>query len=339
MSATIRDVAEAAGVSITTVSHVLSGRGRVAEDTRRRVTQTAIDLAYRPNIHAQQLVTRKSRTVAIQVASFTESSSTGILIPRSDYFLDLLNGAAEAAADQGYALILTPPNVDATSLDEFAVDGVIVVDPCGDEPLFRGKWHHRRPMVTTGRPTTGEQMRSVVDNDHRSAAVTMLDHLEQQGFERPALVITNTSRSYVVDMLMAYRAWTASHGMDEAVVQVGEAPSEDGAARALRSLLGRSPRPDAVYASSEELALGVLHEAQRHALAVPQELGVCSAVDSSALQLTTPQVTGMHLNPRNIGRRAVEALLELAADPDAEPRHIDIPTRLHERASTLRREV
>lgn len=337
MPASIRDVALAAGVSITTVSHVLSGQGRVAEDTRRRVSQAAVELDYRPNVHAQQLVTRRSRTVAIQVASFTEPSNKRTLIPRSDYFLDLLNGAAAAVADRGYALILTPPHVDAASMDEFAVDGVIVVDPRGDEPLFRGRWHHSKPMVTTGRPTTGEPMRSVVDNDHRSATVSMLEHLAQQGYERPALVITNTSRSYVVDLLSAYRSWVASRGVDESVVQVGEAPTEDAAARALRSLLGRSRPPDAIYASAEELALGVLHEAQRQGLAVPQDLGVCSAVDSSGLQLTTPQVTGMHLNPHEIGRRAAEALLALAAAPDSGPHHVDVPVHLYERASTLRR--
>ena len=337
MSGTIRDVAEAAGVSITTVSHVLSGRGRVAQKTRLRVAQVAKELAYRPNVHAQQLVTRRSRTFAIQVASFTEPSDTRALIPHSEYFLDLLNGAAEAAADLGYALILTPPNVAASSLEEFAVDGVIMVDPRGDEPLFLDHWHDRRPMVTTGRPTTDQQLRAIVDNDHRAATLTMLDHLEQQGYVRPALVITNTSRSYVADMLSAYQAWTAARGLDELVMRVGETPSEGAAAGALRSLFDRSPTPDAIYTSSEELALGVLHEAQRRGLKVPQELGVCSAVDSSALRLTTPQVTGMHLNPREIGRRAAQMLCELASAPDSGPHHIDVPVHLFERESTLRR--
>lgn len=322
---------------MTTVSHVLSGRGRVAEDTRRRVSQVAIDLAYRPNVHAQQLVTRRSRTLAIQVASFAETSVDRTLIPRSDYFLDLLNGAAATAADQGFALILTPPHVGASHLAEFAVDGVIVVDPRGDEPLFQAQWQLSQPMVTTGRPTTGGQVRSVVDNDHDAAATDVLDHLEREGYERPALVITNSSRSYVVDLLEAYRAWTGARGVEQLVVQVGEAPSESAAAQALGTLLELAIPPDAVYASSEELALGVLHEARRRRLDVPQDLGVCSAVDSSTLQLTTPQVTGTMLNPGEIGRRAAEALLELAADPDGGPYQRTVAAQLCERESTARR--
>jgi DNA-binding LacI/PurR family transcriptional regulator len=333
---TIRDVAEAAGVSITTVSHVLSGHGRIANETRSRVERAVVELGYRPNVHAQQLVTRKSRTLAIQVACFTGSTSSSALIPRSDYFLDLLNGAAEAAAERGYAVILTPPNADATTVQEFAVDGVVIVDPRGDEPLFTAGWHHPRRMVTTGRPTMVERLTSVVDNDHRAAAVTMLDHLAEQGYQRPALMITSTSRSYTSDMLDAYLHWTSSRGVQPVVVKVGEPPTENVAAEALRELLDRDPRPDAVYASSEDLALGVLHEAQQRGLRVPDELGVCSAVDSSVLQLTSPQVTGMFLNPRDIGRAAVDALLDVIEDNRAVPRDVVVPAQMFPRGSTRR---
>lgn len=336
VAANIRDVAEAAGVSVTTVSHVLSGRGRVAEQTRQRVLQVADGLSYRPNVHAQQLVTRRSRTLAIQVASFAGPSEDRTLIPHSDYFLDLLNGAAAAAAKRGCALILIPPHVDAAGLTEFAVDGVIVVDPRGDEPLFLGAWQRDRPLVTTGRPMTGGPARCVVDNDHIAAATDVLDHLEQEGYVRPALVLTRTSRSYVADILAAYRSWTASRDLEPLVVEIGETPSESVAAQALGSLLELARPPDAVYASSEELALGVLHEARRRSLDVPRDLGVCSAVDSSALRLTTPQVSGTMLHPTDIGRQAAEALLELASDPDAVPHLLAVPAHLCVRESTRR---
>ncbi|HEV7823433.1 MAG TPA: LacI family DNA-binding transcriptional regulator [Mycobacteriales bacterium] len=336
MAATIRDVAEAAGVSITTVSHVLNGQGRVAETTRRRVAQVAVDLGYRPNVHAQQLVTRKSRTVAIQVAAFTAPTGGSALIPKSDYFLEVLNGASEAAAARGYALILTPPNVDAQSMNEFAVDGAIIVDPRGDEPLFTGEWG-RRPVVTTGRPLASRRPVSVVDNDHRAAARAVLDHLAANGYTRPALLTTDTSRSYTRDLHDAYVAWCAAHGVPPRVVEVDEPPSEDEAARALGTLLdGPDPR-DAVFASCEDLALGVLHEAQRRGVRVPAELGVCSAVDSGSLQLTSPQVTGVYLHPRELGRRAADVVVDLIEGGDGPVADGEVPVRLVARASTARR--
>ena len=336
MAATIREVAEAAGVSITTVSHVLNGQGRVAETTRRRVAQVAVDLGYRPNVHAQQLVTRKSRTVAIQIAAFTAPTGGSALIPRSDYFLEVLNGASEAAAERGYALILTPPNVDAQSMDEFAVDGAIVVDPRGDEPLFAGPWG-RRPVVTTGRPLRSDLPVAVVDNDHRAAAREMLGHLAANGYSRPALLTTETSRSYTRDLCDAYLAWAERHGVTPRVVEVAEPPTEDAAARALGALLDGPEPPDSIFASCEDLALGVLHEAQRRGVRVPEELAVCSAVDSGSLQLTSPQVSGVYLHPRELGRRAAEVVVDLIEGGDGAGAGVQVPARVVARASTARR--
>src|SRR5690606_30263510 len=92
--ATIKQVARAAGVSPTTVSHVLSGRGRIAVETRDRVLKVVEELGYRSNRHAQQLVTRKSRILAIQLPDI--SSDFRGAVPHSGYFLEVINGASTA---------------------------------------------------------------------------------------------------------------------------------------------------------------------------------------------------------------------------------------------------
>ncbi|GAA3935036.1 LacI family DNA-binding transcriptional regulator [Actinomadura viridis] len=339
MSPTIRDVAAAAGVSITTVSHVLSGQGRISETTRRRVAQAAADLGYQANTHAQQLVTRRSRILAIQIANSVEATAGAALVPNSDYFLEVLNGAAEAAAEGSYALLLTPPDAQLDGLNAFAVDGAILVDPRGDEPFFSSSWARDHPLVTTGRPiTVPRTVPVVVDNDLVAAAGLMLDHLEAGGYRRPALITTDTSRSYTSDLVAGYTAWTGERGRAALVVELDEPPTIEGSARALGRLLDRPDPPDAIFTTSENLALGVLHEAQRRGLAVPESLGICSAVDSGSLQLTSPQVTGMFVHPREVGRKAAAALMELIDDPSAAAggRTIEIPVRLNERASTRR---
>ncbi|WP_410657134.1 LacI family DNA-binding transcriptional regulator [Amycolatopsis sp. lyj-112] len=339
MSPTIRDVAAAAGVSITTVSHVLSGQGRISEDTRRRVAQAAADLGYQASVHAQQLVTRRSRTLAIQIANSVDASSACALVPNSDYFLEVLNGAAEAASKRSYALLLTPADADLDRLNAFAVDGAILVDPRGDEPFFATGWCRDRPLVTTGRPMATQcQVPVIVDNDLVAAARLMLDHLAERGYERPAMITTDTSRSYAADLVAGYRGWMDDRGREPVVVEIDEPPTGEGTAEALGRLLDRTRCPDAVFTTSENLALGVLHEARRRQLAVPASLGLCSAVDSGSLRLTSPQVTGMFVHPREVGGRAATALMDLieGGSTGTETRRIEVPVRLNARESTHR---
>lgn len=337
MPASIRDVAHAAGVSITTVSHALSGQGRISEKTRRHVLDVASSLGYRANVHAQALVTRRSRTLAIQIANSVDSSTACALVPNSDYFLEVLNGASEAAGDQQYALVLTPPGSDLGAMGSVTADGVILVDPRGDEPFFSGEWTSR-PLVTTGRPIAPPRdIPVVVDNDLVVAAGLAVRHLIDGGYTRPAMITTDTSRSYTHDLVAGYRAAVEAAGATPVVVTLDEPPTGEGAGAALGQLLDRMPAPDAVLTSSESLALGVLYEARRRGIGVPEELGLVSAVDSGSLQLTSPQITGTFVHPREVGRQAAIALIRLIEGDEPAGRSIEVPVRLNARASTSRR--
>lgn len=329
-SATIRDVADAAQVSITTVSHVFNKPHRVAEETRRRVRDAAADLSYRPNEHARQLVTRRSRSLAIQVAGQEVRHEHG-LVPNSEYFLEVLNGAARAAEAHGYALILTSPEVAPAALDAFAVDGVLVVDPAGDEPVF-GHERLARKTVTIGHTRGLVEVPLVVDNNHAGAAEEVLDHLAGQGYELPAVVVSDLTRSYVVDLVDGYVGWMTRRG---GTPLVAEFSPSDSMGEVLDELLGRGA--DAVYTGSEYLALDVLVEARERGLAIPDQLGVCSGVDSGILGLSSPQVTGLFLHPRQIGGRAIELLIDLIEGEAPVRRAVEVPTELVVRESTRRR--
>ncbi|ALG11914.1 LacI family DNA-binding transcriptional regulator [Kibdelosporangium phytohabitans] len=333
---TIRDVAAAAGVSITTVSHVLSGQGRIPQHTRARVLQVASDLGYRANVHAQQLVTRRSRTLAVQIANSVDATAGAVLVPNSEYFLQVLNGAAEAAAQRSYATILVPPDAGLDGLAAFGVDGVVLVDPRGDEPFFTGRWQ-RRPLVTIGRPISpAREVPAVVDNDLVGAGTQMVEHLWQQGYRRPALITTDTARSYTHDIATGYARTVRDRGAQPVIVEIGEPSTPEGAADALSGLLDRGDPPDAVVTSSEILALSVLHEAASRGIDVPGELGICSGVDSCSLRLTSPQITGMSVNPRQVGHAAATALMSLVENGIAQAKTIEVPARLHPRGSTAR---
>lgn len=335
MAVNIRDVAEEAGVSITTVSHVLSGQGRVAEKTRARVAEVAARLGYQANAHARQLVTRRSRILAIQMPESHEAQECAV-IPNSDYFLEVLNGAAEAAANQSYALIVTPPEATRAAVAGFGIDGAILVDPLGDETLFDTEGDLRHRIVTTGRPISPRRPVSVVvDNDLMAAAGEMLDHLAEYGYRRPALITTETTRSYTSDIAAGYSEWCRQRKIRPVISEVPEPPTPETAATAFARLLRRRSKPDAVFTSSEDLALGVLREARDRGIDVPGEVGICSAVDAGSLLLTTPNITGMFVHPREVGRMAAQALISLV-EGETPPAKIVVPIQLNARASTIR---
>jgi len=303
--ASIKDVAAAAGVSPTTVSHALNNRGRIAEETRLKVLEAATRLGYQANAHAQQLVTRRSRILAIQVPDLGDKP--GPALPLSAYFLELINGAAAASDDAGYALVITPSGGKASILNSFSIDGAIVVDPQGDEAVFSTD----APVATVGIPPSSTRHTLAVDNDHAGAARIVMEHFAALGSQRPALVADNSRRSYVDDVLSGYRSWVTERGLEETVVTM-RSVDKDAADGVIVKLL--QAKVDAVYASSDDLALALLDAASRAGLAIPRDLAVASAVDSRSLTLTSPQISATNLFPFQTGATAARLLIECLED-------------------------
>jgi DNA-binding LacI/PurR family transcriptional regulator len=218
-----------------------------------------------------------------------------------------------------------------------AIDGAIIVDPAGDEPLAQVLTREGVPVVTTGRPVDGPTIHPWVDNDHGPVTTLMLDHFHGRGYERPALMVTTARRSYVADIVDSYRGWCRDHGMDPIIVELAEPPDEHAAEQAAECLLTQRDRPDAVYASYDRLALGVLQQARKLGLSVPGDLGLASAVDGDALHWSDPRITAVALDAPRIGRAAVELLVALVEGRRPASTQIIFPGRLAVRASTTAR--
>lgn len=323
---TIKDVALAAGVSPTTVSHVLNNRGRIAEHTRANILEVVNRLGYQANAHAQQLVTRRSRIITIQTPNLGVSNAPAL--PVSGYFLELINGAAATADSAGYALVIAPSGGSTNILNGFSIDGGIIVDPQGDEPLFSTN----ATIVTVSVPLQQSHNLLAVDNDHAKAAKFVLDHFASYGRARPALLADRTRRTYVTEVVAGYTSWVAEHGADEIVVSLGSL--DKGSVDAAFSEL-RDARADAVYASSDDLALVLLDAAARAGLRVPDDLAIASAVDSMSLRLTSPQISATNCFPFRTGTTAARLLIErLESGSRGDARMRLIPTQFVARASS-----
>jgi DNA-binding LacI/PurR family transcriptional regulator len=329
----IKEVARAAGVSVTTVSHALNGKGRLPEETRERVRRVALELGYRPSRTARNLVGGRTGLMGLTV-----SHAEGVPFALSDfaYFTQLMSAAATAAIERNYALVLAPPAVDRDGWLGVDVDGAIIVDPVRDDPLVNALHRARVPVVTTGRVAGGAGGDPWVDNDHAAGTRSVLDHLARRGARRIALVTSPPVTSYTIDSEAAYRAWCDEHGHDALVAYAREDLTEGAGYAATSELLGRSEPIDGIYATLDRLALGALLAAEARGIRVPDDLLLVGNTDSDAARLATPSLTALSLHPDAIARRAVDLLADLIEGIEPATRNVIVPTRIVARASTRR---
>jgi DNA-binding LacI/PurR family transcriptional regulator len=329
----IRDVAAAADVSLTTVSHALNGKGRLTEDTRRRVQEVARELGYSPSATARNLVVGKTGILGLAV-----STTEGIPFALSDfaYFVQLMSAATAAALECGFALVLAGPTSDERPFARVELDGAIVVDPVTRDPVVHELRQRDVPVVTTGRVPEGEDG-FWVDNDHVAGTRRILDHLARQGARRVGLIASPPVTSYARDARDAYDGWCAERGCEPLVAVAGGDLGEGAGFTAALALLDLPDPPDAIYATLDRLALGALLAARARHVSVPDDLLVAGCTDSDAGRWARPSLTALALNPHEIGRQAVAMLIALAEGLSPEPPHRLVPTRVLVRGSTQRR--
>lgn len=319
---TIRDVALAAGVSPTTVSHVLNGHGRVNPQTRARVNDTVEQLGYRPNPVAANL--RRSTF-----------GSVGLVLPPASlnyaFYTELMIGASEVLLEEATALALIPPSADATQLSELAVDAVIIAEPRSNDPVLQG-------LTASGTPTvlcegTTEQLppgRWTVDSDTTASVGATLDLLHDSGARRIAAVVVDPVLWWGRNVLSAIDTWEANTGRSvrRGIIPFAVTPTH--ARDQIRALL-KDGWPDALLVCHEGLGASALATAHRLGRHVPDDLMVACTVDGPDLLTLETPVTALDLRPRAIGQAAARLVLDR---PDQSG--LTVHPELHARASTAR---
>jgi DNA-binding LacI/PurR family transcriptional regulator len=328
----IREVAEAAGVSVTTVSHALNGKGRLPEATRLRVQEVARELGYRPNATARALAGGRSRLLGLAVS---QAEDEPFALSDFAYFASLMSAATSAALEHGYALVLIPDHGEEI-WSQVNVDGAVIVDPIPGNRLLEVVRERELPLVTTGR-ILGDEDGYWVDNDHVAGTGSMLDHLARQGAERIALVTTRPKTSYTADALHAYESWCADSGVEPRIAWLRGSLTEGSGYEAAASLLRSDDPPDAIYSTLDRPALGALLAANALGITVPDDLLVAGCTDSNAGRGADPALTALALQPERIGRLAVQLLVDLVEGREPDDRQLLVPTRVIARGSTRRR--
>jgi DNA-binding LacI/PurR family transcriptional regulator len=324
------DVAKAAGVSVTTVSHALSGKGRIPEATRRRVLEQATAMRYRPNLAARRLAGGRSQLLAIAVSLPGELP---IPVTEVNYFNRAIHAATACALEHNYAVVVCPPTPRGEIWARVPLDGLIVLDPVAGDPMLLDVRARGVPLVLIGRDPTDGHDDYCVDNDHVAGTRAALDHLAASGATRVALLAGDMGDAFTDDCIAAHRQWCSEHGADPIaeLVPFGQLADPAHAER----VLARPDRPDGVYANEEAIGSAIVAAAERLGLRIPDDLLVVVAADDQPAGASVP-LTTLELNPGRTAEEAVEVLIEVVEGRPPDDRLRLIPTRLVERASTRR---
>lgn len=328
---TIADVAKAAGVSNTTVSHALTGQGRINEETRQRVQAAADRLGYSPNMMARGLRTARTRLLAIANAVPAEiADGAGDL----SMYMAVASAAARAALRSGYATILIPPDAEPSIFSGIAIDGAVVMDPQTSDPFLAALRRHNVPFVTIGREpgTTGPEW--CVDSDMVQATTLLLDHFAAGGPCRPALILSEEERSYSTDALLAYNRWTAARGLAQVVVTAPEKEAEAGGEKAMARLMADHPVVNAVFIPLDPFATGAYRALAAAGLRIPLDMQLAT-LDGTRARLSIPPATAIADDFEAYGRSAIALLLDRLQNPAALAQTRTLEPRLVIRASTL----
>lgn len=324
---TIREVADAAGVSRSTASRALSGNGYAAPDVRERVRAAAKELGYVVDVTARSLKQRTSRSVGVLVSDL-----------RNVFYAELASGIGEEARAHGRTLVMTDLRGDSADELEAAealvasrVSGVIATPVSRELSGFLSRIGV--PLIEVDRRFDAEATDAVVV-DNRAAARDTTARLIKAGHERIALLIDETEWTTGAERHRGFLDALAAKKIradDSLVVQAGWDAEE--AMAAAKRILSRTDRPTAVFAANNVLTEGTWRAAASLGLSVPDDVSIVGFDDAPWMSMVTPGVSTRFQDAGALGATAMRALLDRIETPDAPVRTIVMPTEFVDRGS------
>lgn len=326
---TMGDVARLAGVSPSTVSHVLNGTRKVNTATRLRVEAAIEEVGYRRNGVARSLAAGRTHTVGLSISALT-----------NPYFGSLVHAVERALSDAGYVLIVGDSHDDVVSeqrvtgsLLDRQVDGMIVAPAAGSEHLTLPEiTRTATPLVLIDRGVDAGC--DQVGPENFEAAKSLTEHLLDLGHRRIAVVRGLAGISSTIERFEGYCAALAGRGIavDPALVLDGES-STDVAERVVYALMSDADRPGALVSLNNAMTIGTLKALRGLGLSIPNDVAFACYDDFEWSDLFEPRLTAAAQDVETIGTTAVELLLaRMRGNTDA-PQQIRVPTTFHHRNS------
>ena len=298
----MKDIAEKAGVSISTVSHIVNSTRPVSPETRERVLQVMRELNYYKNLSGRRLARGRSDSFGLIISDF-----------ENPFFPELIKSYEAAAHARGYDVLLCATNYEpelaakaARRMIENKVQGVAVMTSQLEEELVEEMLDNEIPVVRLDHGPVG-RARSNIRVDYSIGAAEAAKHLEALGHREVALIAGPRNR---------VSALTFHHALVEALDRLGLPPARvvegdntlDGGAAGIRGLMAHDEFPSAVICGNDLAAFGAIRALSEAGLRVPEDVSVIGADDVSYARYSNPALTTIRMPRDRLGALAFEAL-------------------------------
>jgi LacI family transcriptional regulator len=322
MATTLKDIAQEVGLSITTVSRALAGYEDVAPETRRRIKAVARELGYYPNLTAQRLQKKRTDTLGFIMPTFGPRFS-------DPFFSEFLAGIGNKAAAHNYDLLVSthaPDSESERNAYERAVrggwvDGLIVVRTRENDARIALLCEHDFPFVAFGR-TNGALDFPYVDEDNVTGMKLLTQHFIDLGHRRIGFITAPAGLMFGRHRLQGFQETMAANGLPtpDGYIVSGDM-TQNGGAAAAGQLLAAHPRPTAIIAGNDLMAIGAMNRISQRGLQAGRDIAVGGFDDIPLAAFTNPPLTTLHQPIAEIASQLCWMLIEQIAGRALEQRH------------------
>jgi DNA-binding LacI/PurR family transcriptional regulator len=326
----IKDVAREAGVSTATVSHVINNTRFVSDETRDKVLRAIERCAYYPNEQARSLASGRSRIIGVVVSDIS-----------NPFFPELVKSIEAAAFEHGYDVILANTDYDPERASNYVkrmigrnASGVAVMTSELDLHLIDDLARRNVSVVFLDLGPHGRRMSNIIV-DYEIGIEEAIEHLVFAGHRHIAYIGGPNRLRSATKRLEAFNASMSRHLPGTGTAQIFEGDFRlEGGRTAGRAILAANRLPTAVIAANDMMALGAMREFKLAGLSIPRDISIIGFDDIAFATLADPALTTISLSRVELGRKAVEALIETLEHPDHEGVEVHLPTHLIKRGTT-----
>jgi len=311
------DVARLAGVSVTTVSHVINGTRPASERTTRAVKAAIERTGYSQNVLARALARQRTQSLGLAISGLS-----------NPYFTDVIAAVEAAATSAGHTLLLAETRDDpeqelrvVRTLIERRVDGLLLAPSAGAAELALPYLAVQdTPVVLIDRFVDGVAL-DQVGSENEEPTRALVAHLIANGHRRIGMVVGIAGLSTTDERVRGYRAALRDAGLepDDALV-AGGGSHADGARTAAARLLDLAEPPTALVSGNNHMTIGVLRALKARGLRVPEDIALVAFDDFEWADLFAPRLTVIAQPTAQLGARGVELLLSRLEEPGLAPR-------------------